>query len=65
MLKVQKSTKSNQNLKKVSNNKLVCLAVETSCGETVYAFGEANSDGGLDWEEIDDMGQLGESAFCG
>ena len=33
-----KKQKNKSKSEKVSNNRTVCLAVETSCGETVYAL---------------------------
>lgn len=41
-----------------------CEGVELSCGEYVFACGEPNSDGELDWELKDDLRQLGEEVFC-
>lgn len=60
------SPKKNVNTKKNKKTKAQtkCEAVETSCGEHVYACGEVNQDGELNWELIDDMRQLGEAVFC-
>ena len=70
--KVKDESKSKSSQKKESSvdknkkeqKRFKCEAVDTSCGEPVWACGETNEDGELDWEVLDDMRQLGEEAFC-
>lgn len=62
--KVSSKKTMNANKNKKVKPPTKCEAVETSCGEPVYACGEVNQDGELNWELIDDMRQLGEAVFC-